>query len=70
MINASDLYTDVGWKNALNSLFPTKAKNTPLKLVRIACHFDELEKTFSIFPGIILGVSDKFFINYFKICFQ
>lgn len=43
MINASDLYTDIGWKNAIEKLFPEKASTTPIKLVRIACHFHEIQ---------------------------
>jgi len=43
MINASDLYTDIGWKNAIEKLFPEKASITPIKLVRIACHFHEIQ---------------------------
>lgn len=43
MINASDLYTDIGWKNAMEKLFPEQASTTPVKLVRIACHFDEMQ---------------------------
>ena len=45
MINASDLQTIIGWEKALERLFPEKANTTPLKLVRIACHFHELENT-------------------------
>jgi 4-hydroxy 2-oxovalerate aldolase len=43
MINASDLYTEMGWKSALERLFPAAATDTPLDLVRIACHYHELE---------------------------
>ena len=43
MINASDLYTDIGWKNAIEKLFPEKASTTPIKLVRIAFHFHEIQ---------------------------
>ena len=43
MINASDLYTDIGWQKAIEKLFPKKAKNSPVKIVRIACHIDELQ---------------------------
>ena len=45
MVNASDLYTNIGWENAIKKLFPERAKNTLVKLVRIACHFHELENT-------------------------
>lgn len=42
MVNASDLYTDIGWKDAMKKLFPEHASSTPLKLVRFACHFHEI----------------------------
>ncbi len=46
MINASDLYTDIGWKNAIERLFPEQASTTPIKLVRIACHYHEIQNVF------------------------
>jgi 4-hydroxy 2-oxovalerate aldolase len=46
MINASDLYTDIGWKNAIEKLFPEQASTTLIKLVRIACHFHEIQNAF------------------------
>jgi 4-hydroxy 2-oxovalerate aldolase len=46
MINASDLYTEIGWKTAMEKLFPEKAKTTPVKLVRIASHYHEVENAF------------------------
>ena len=42
MINGSDLCTDIGCDTALERLFPEKAQNTPLSLIRIACHFHEV----------------------------
>jgi 4-hydroxy 2-oxovalerate aldolase len=42
MVNASDLYTDIGWKKAIVKLFPEPANNTPIKLIRLACHFHEI----------------------------
>jgi 4-hydroxy 2-oxovalerate aldolase len=42
MVNASDLYTDIGWKKAILKLFPESANNTPIKLIRFACHFHEI----------------------------
>ena len=42
MINASDLYTNIGWKSALEKLFPETKRSTSFKLVRIACHFHEI----------------------------
>ena len=41
MVNGSDLYTDIGWKKAIVKLFPEPADNSPIKLVRFACHFHE-----------------------------
>lgn len=43
MVNGSDLCTDIGWKRALERLFPVTAADTPVELVRFACHFHELE---------------------------
>ena len=42
MINGSDLYTDLGWKDAINKLFPRDSKESPVSLVRLACHFHEI----------------------------
>lgn len=42
MINGSDLCTDIGCITALERLFPVPAAETPVDLVRIACHFHEL----------------------------
>jgi 4-hydroxy 2-oxovalerate aldolase len=42
MLNGSDLCTDIGCVNALGRLFPRPAADTPVNLVRIACHFHEL----------------------------
>jgi len=42
MINGSDLCTDIGWEKAINKLFPKDAVDTPINLVRIACHFHEI----------------------------
>lgn len=46
MVNASDLYTDIGWKNAMEKLFPEQVSTTPVKLVRIACHLYEIQNAF------------------------
>ncbi|MBK1636512.1 aldolase catalytic domain-containing protein [Rhodovulum adriaticum] len=43
MINGSDLCPGNGRELALAHLFPEKAEMTPLDLVRIACHFHEVE---------------------------
>jgi 4-hydroxy 2-oxovalerate aldolase len=42
MVNAADLCTEIGWEKAVVSLFPCAAADTPLDIVRIACHFEEL----------------------------
>ena len=42
MINGADLCTDLGCGLALKRLFPKPAADTPVDLVRIACHFHEL----------------------------
>jgi len=42
MVNGSDLCKDFGCVEALERLFPRPASKTPVKLVRIACHFHEL----------------------------
>ena len=46
MINAADLFTEIGRDAALEHLFPVPAEQSPVELVRIACHFTELEKAF------------------------
>jgi len=43
MLNGSDLCTDLGCEAALERLFPAPAVASPVDLVRIACHFHELE---------------------------
>ena len=42
MVNGSDLYTEIGWKEALKRLFPNHSNKTPVKFVRLACHFQEI----------------------------
>lgn len=42
MVNGSDLCTEIGWKEALKKLFPNHSSKTPVKFVRIACHFKEI----------------------------
>lgn len=42
MVNGGDLYCDVGWQAAMESLFPEPSSNTPVDLVRLACHYHEL----------------------------
>ena len=44
MVNGSDLCTDLGCKVALERLFPSPAVESPVDLVRIACHFHEISK--------------------------
>lgn len=47
MINGADLCTDLGSEQALKRLFPRPASDTPVELVRIACHFHELPQAFA-----------------------
>ena len=42
MVNGSDLCTDLGCIAALERLFPAPAFASPVDLVRIACHFQDL----------------------------
>ena len=42
MVNGADLCTNIGWKSAIEYLFPEPSFNTPVALVRLACHFEEL----------------------------
>jgi 4-hydroxy 2-oxovalerate aldolase len=44
MINGADLCTALGVDAALTHLFPVFAAESPVELVRIACHYRELEK--------------------------
>lgn len=44
MVNGADLCTSVGCQPALERLFPVAAADTPVDLVRFACHFHELPK--------------------------
>ncbi len=44
MLNGSDLLGDEGLEPALTALFPNEAKNSPVDLVRIACHAHEFTK--------------------------
>lgn len=47
MINGSDLRQDVGRQAVLERLFPRHADETRVKLVRIACHYSDLEEAFA-----------------------
>jgi 4-hydroxy 2-oxovalerate aldolase len=42
MVNGADLCTEIGWEKAVVKLFPSTAADTPVDMVRIACHFEEL----------------------------
>ncbi|MEM6678012.1 MAG: aldolase catalytic domain-containing protein [Pseudomonadota bacterium] len=44
MLNGADLLTDLGLEGALERLFPETAAQSPVSLVRIACHVHEFEK--------------------------
>ena len=58
MINASDILGDLGIEESLKVLFPEVSKNSPVNIVRIACHFHEVEK---IMPAT-KWLSDKGYI--------
>lgn len=47
MVNGADLCTDIGWLAAIEHLFPEPASETPVDLVRLACHFEDLPNAFS-----------------------
>jgi 4-hydroxy 2-oxovalerate aldolase len=42
MMNGADHCTDIGCYGAIDRLFPRSAAETPVDLVRFACHFYEL----------------------------
>lgn len=44
MVNGSDLQADVGLEPALEKLFPETAAESPVDLVRLACHFREFKQ--------------------------
>lgn len=44
MINGSELVGDISQDKVLEQLFPVPASNSPVDLVRIACHIHEFEK--------------------------
>ena len=46
MVNGSDLCSEIGYKKALKKLFPLNACDSPVDLVRFACHFHELDAAF------------------------
>ena len=53
MINAADFTADVQtWEKILNKLF-AKSQDSPVKLVRVACHYDELKKSDFIFKFLL-----------------
>lgn len=43
MVNGSDLLSDLGLVETLEKLFPEPAAQTPVELVRFACHFREVK---------------------------
>jgi 4-hydroxy 2-oxovalerate aldolase len=49
MVNGADLFSDLGREAALERLFLTKAEDSPVDLVRLACHYRELE---AVFPAV------------------
>lgn len=44
MVNGSDVLTDLGLEASMERLFPEPASQTPVELVRFACHFHEFER--------------------------
>ena len=44
MVNGADLLTDIGMQASLEKLFPNCASDSPVDIVRIACHAHEVEK--------------------------
>lgn len=44
MVNGADLLTDYGFEETLALLFPERAEETPVELVRFACHVHEFPK--------------------------
>lgn len=49
MVNGSDLLTDLGLEATLERLFPVPAAETPVELVRIACHLREVQ---AVLPAV------------------
>ena len=49
MLNGADLCTELGREAALERLFPNAAEHSPVDLVRLACHYRELE---AVFPAV------------------
>lgn len=49
MLNGSDLLTDLGFEATLRHFFPESAENTPVDLVRFACHYHEFDR---ILPAV------------------
>lgn len=46
MINCSDLINESGWKKTMEVLFPNRCKESPVSIIRFACHFKDLETGF------------------------
>ena len=44
MMNGADLLSDLGLEATLEKLFPAKAADSPVDLVRFACHFREFDR--------------------------
>lgn len=45
MINGADLCTEAGVEGAVNRLFPRPATESPVQIIRMACHFHELPES-------------------------
>lgn len=44
MVNGGDLLTDLGLEASLEKLFPSPADQSPVDLIRFACHFHEFKR--------------------------
>tara|TARA_B100001057_G_scaffold499532_1_gene610599 strand:- start:457 stop:2079 length:1623 start_codon:yes stop_codon:yes gene_type:complete len=42
MVNGSDLCTEIGWESAIRKIIPKDANDSPVNLVRFACHSHEI----------------------------
>lgn len=54
MMNGSELMGDIPCYEVLEQLFPVPANESPVDLVRIACHVHEFEKAL---PAVTMSIS-------------
>jgi len=66
MINGADLYGEAPMEDALAHLFPRPAAETPVELVRMACHFHELPHAFKA-AGVLAARGYRVGINLMQI---